>query len=391
MWTSLCYSDVAFLYRERGFANDQVVYRDNPLEYPVLTGAVMQVSAYVVTVINKLHGADESNPDQMVIRKSVWFYDITAVLMALCACVVVVATAATVARRPWDGMLVAASPVLLLTATINWDLLAGALTALAVLAWTRERPIVAGILIGLGTATKLYPALLLGAIFLVAVRAPRRRAAMRDAAAATAAAAIVWIVVNLPVAVLAPAGWRSFYEFNAHRPADFGSSWFAIEVLAPNLLPRDLDPVVMVSALVVLALIGILVWTAPEPPRLAQVAFLAIAAFLLVNKVWSPQYTLWLLPFAVLARPRVRELMVWQINELIYFVSVWWYLASLFDPTDPLISDRGYAIAIMVRVAALIWFAGLVVRDVLRPELDPVRPFMTPAGPVSAVRGAALR
>ena len=40
---------------------------------------------------------------------------------------------------------------------------------------------------------------------------------------------------------------------------------------------------------------------APVRPRVAQVAFLLVAGFLLVNKVWSPQYSLWLLPLAVLA------------------------------------------------------------------------------------------
>ena len=33
-----------------------------------------------------------------------------------------------------------------------------------------------------------------------------------------------------------------------------------------------------------------------------------MAAFLLTNKVWSPQFVLWLLPLAVLAWPRRRGL-----------------------------------------------------------------------------------
>ena len=45
----------------------------------------------------------------------------------------------------------------------------------------------------------------------------------------------------------------------------------------------------------------------PTTPRLAQLGFLIVAGFLLVNKVYSPQYVLWLLPLAVLARPRWRD------------------------------------------------------------------------------------
>ena len=59
--------------------------------------------------------------------------------------------------------------------------------------------------------------------------------------------------------------------------------------------------------------------TSPSTPRLAQLGFLIVAGFLLVNKVYSPQYVLWLLPLAVLARPRWRDLLIWQAGEVIYF------------------------------------------------------------------------
>ena len=71
---------------------------------------------------------------------------------------------------------------------------------------------------------------------------------------------------------------------------------------------------------------------APSTPRLAQLGFLVVAGFLLVNKVYSPQYVLWLLPLAVLARPRWRDQLVWQAGEVVYFASVWWYLGGDLAP-----------------------------------------------------------
>ncbi len=376
MWTSLCYSDVALLYRERGFVDGEIAYRDSALEYPVLTGLVMQATAFAADTLDEVtEASDVLDP---AAAESARFYDVTTVLMGLCALVVVAATARTVPRRPWDGMFVAASPLLLLSATINWDLLAVALAAVAILAWTRERPVAAGALIGLGAAAKLYPVLLLGPILLVALRAPDRRAAVRDVAAATAAAALAWVAVNLPVALWAPAGWRSFFEFNADRQVDFGSTWYAIDIVAPGLLPERIGPVVVVAGLAALVVIVALALRVPEPPRLAQLAFLAVAAFLLVNKVWSPQYALWLLPLAVLARPRVRDLACWQVVECLYFVAVWWYLASMFASDDEPISDHAYAAVILLRTAATLWFSGIVVRDMFRPECDPVRPYIEP-------------
>jgi len=119
---------------------------------------------------------------------------------------------------------------------------------------------------------------------------------------------------------------------------------------------------------------------APEPPRLAQLAFLAVAAFLLVNKVWSPQYALWLLPLAALARPRWRDLLIWQTAEVLYFVAVWWHLATLYDSSAPLIGSRGYAAATVIRIAGLAWLAGVVVRDIMQPSSDPVRTFVDHGG-----------
>jgi uncharacterized membrane protein len=369
LWTGLCYSDVAFLYRERGLA-DGLAYRDAPLEYPVLAGALMQVSAVFARALT---GDGDS-----LLTQSVRFYDVTALLMGVAAIVAVVATARTVPRRPWDAMLVAASPVLLLTATINWDLLAVALTSAAILAWTRKHPLLAGLLVGLGSAAKLYPVLLLGPMLLVAIRDPDRPRALSQYAVTAGAAVVTWVAVNVPVFLWAPDGWREFFAFNAERGAEFGSPWYVLELLFPGQVPADLNPVLIVVGAALLALIVLLALAAPRPPRMAQLAFLAVAAFLLVNKVWSPQYALWLLPFAALARPRWRDLLIWQAGEVLYFVAVWWHLATLYDADDPLIGPRGYAVATVIRIACLGWLAALVVRDVLRPERDPVRPYLAP-------------
>jgi uncharacterized membrane protein len=141
-------------------------------------------------------------------------------------------------------------------------------------------------------------------------------------------------------------------------------------------LPDRIDGLVVAVSVVLLALVAWLALEAPEPPRLAQLAFLSVAAFLVVNKVWSPQYALWLLPLAALARPRWRDLLIWQATEVVYFLAVWWHLATLYDPVHPLIGSRGYAAATALRIAGLAWLAGIVVRDVLRPEYDPVRPYL---------------
>jgi hypothetical protein len=89
--------------------------------------------------------------------------------------------------------------------------------------------------------------------------------------------------------------------------------------------------------------------------------------------VYSPQYVLWLLPLAVLARPRWRDILVWQGGEVFYFAAVWLYLGEYTAPGASGEPDRLYWIAIVVRVLAELYLVAMVVRDILVPWRDPVR------------------
>ena len=202
-------------------------------------------------------------------------------------------------RRPWDAAF-ALSPALALSGLINWDLIAVALTAGALWAWARERPVLTGVLIGLGTAAKLYPLFLLGGLLVICLREQR----LRRFAAATLAAAAAWGLANLPAYVSGRDQWEVFWTFNSARGADLGSIWLVIEQASNSDFAAH--SINVWSWLIFGAwCVGVLVLglRAPETPRLAQLGFLIVAGFLLVNKVYSPQYVLWLLPLAVLAGP----------------------------------------------------------------------------------------
>ena len=205
-YSHLCYTDVPYLYRERGFADGAIAYLDRgnypALEYPVLTGAVMQVTAWFTQVF-----------ETEATQASVLFFDLTVVVLFLFALLAAWALVRICVSRPYDVMLFAAAPTLALAGTINWDLAAVALTTCALLAWSRSRPFAAGVLIGLGAATKFYPLLLLGPLLVLALRAGKTR--LWGVTALGAAAA--WLAVNLPLLVLAQDSWNTFWTFNAHR------------------------------------------------------------------------------------------------------------------------------------------------------------------------------
>ena len=105
-------------------------------------------------------------------------------------------------------------------------------------------------------------------------------------------------------------------------------------------------------------------------PGSPQLAFLVVAAFLLTNKVWSPQYSLWLVPLAALAIPRWRWVLAWQFAEAL----VWMLLMLSFD-SDPgrNLSIYPFIGAAIVRDALLISLVVLIIRDAVRPQSDLVR------------------
>ena len=383
-YTHMCYSDLPYLYTGRGLAelnwpysgDEQVRARYDIMEYPVGIAYFAWATAWVTHVVN---GSPDIEPryampagslfsDEDVSHEVRLFVVLSALGFAVAALLSAWFLTQVNPRRPWDAALFALSPALALNALINWDLLVVVLVAGALWAWARDRPGLTGVLIGLGTATKLFPLFLLGGLLVICLRNRR----MRAFAVAVGAAVAAWVVANLPAYLTGSEQWRVFWSFNADRGADLGSIWL---VLAESL-DTTFDPgTVNAGSWLFLGAwcLGVLALglKAPQTPRLAQLAFLVVAGFLLVNKVYSPQYVLWLLPLAVMARPRWRDQLVWQAGEVFYFASVWWYLGGDLDSATG--GDAGfYWLAIVLRMLAELYLVGIVARDVLRPELDPV-------------------
>ncbi len=95
-----------------------------------------------------------------------------------------------------------------------------------------------------------------------------------------------------------------------------------------------------------------------------------VAAFLLVNKVWSPQYSLWLVPLAVLALPRWRLLLAWMaVDALVWAPRMYYYLT----PANKGLPPDWFLGTVVLRDAVVVLLCVLVVRSVLRPDTDPVR------------------
>jgi len=74
----------------------------------------------------------------------------------------------------------------------------------------------------------------------------------------------------------------------------------------------------------------------------------------------------------ILARPRWRDWLIFTAGELFYFVAIWWHLGGFLAPGEGA-DDRIYWLAVLTRLATQSWIVIMVVRDIWRPEHDPVR------------------
>lgn len=351
----LCYSDIVPLYGTERLNEGKFPYLEARNEYPVGTGLFMALAAWPVDTFGG------------------FFYS-NAVLLSVLAAVTAVALYLMAGTR---ALYFAAAPTLLIYGFVNWDLLPVAMTTVATLAYLDRRDRAAGAFLGLGAAAKLYPALLVVPFVLGRFRdrEPDRGIHL------TWFAAAAWLAVNLPFMLLAPRNWWEFFRFNAARTADWDSLWF----LGCHRLFADpfwsstpgcghtglINPL----SLVVFAGLAVLLYRLraaryPGFPRWT-LGFPLLVLFLLTNKVYSPQYSLWLLPWFALAFPNLRLWLAFQAADVAVFVTRFAWFGRLGD-VDGWVSAFAigyFETAVVVRAVILVVCLVVWVRRPPRPEL----------------------
>ena len=383
-YTHMCYSDLPYLYTGRGFAELNWPYTDDAqvraryevMEYPVGISYWAWGTAWVTHWAERLTRTSSARYGRVADalrrpgRESEirLFVAVNALGLAALALLAAWLLAGVNPRRPWDAAVFALSPRWPLTGLVNWDLLAVGLRRRRALGLGAGP---AGAHRGADRARRRHQAL---------PAVPARRAAgdLRCGAPVRAvpargrgARAPGWSPTPRRTS-RARDQWKVFWSFNSDRGADLGSSgWCSTQADRRRV---DVHTINLWSWLFFGAwCLGVLVLglAAPQTPRLAQLGFLVVAGFLLVNKVYSPQYVLWLLPLAVLARPALaRPDRLAGRRALLLRRACGGTSAGTWHPPAAT-TPASYWVAILVRMAAELYLVALVARDVLRPAVRP--------------------
>lgn len=360
-YRNYCYSDVQALFTGKGLDRDAVQYSEQMNEYPVLSGWFMQAVAAATTGLH----------DYLV-----WSF------LLLLGCGALTTAGLWRAGLPMPLLLAwCIAPTVPIHGLTNWDLLAVAFGAWGWAQWRRGSPFTAALLLGLGGAAKLYPAFALPFLFLGALTRRDRRTAARVVLGGT----LGLLLPNAIVAWMDWGGWLETYRFHARRHPDFETPWQAFwEHFLRPIFPRYdwgtdwrhlVDRLSFLALLATTVWLGTRVWLRRADPLVAGGVFTLV--FFLVNKVYSPQYTLWAVPVLLLLGAAWRPLMAFVAADLANFLVRY----RLFTP-EP--GGQGWnsawddwsLLAINARWAFLAWATWTAVsRNGLAPSRRPAPPF----------------
>jgi uncharacterized membrane protein len=341
-YTTGCYSDAVPFWTQREVYLGKMPYFESRMEYPVLTGAAIWVEGSAVRLLL----GQQANEAAFLIA-------VTLVNIALAFLVLgLLWRAGADRRRLWAW---AVAPPLILYVGHNWDMIAVTFTVLALLAARAGRLVKAGAAAGLGVAAKLFPIVMLPLLGLSALAAGGNVAERVWRAAMMSAAAIgAWAVVNLPVALLAPENWSEFYRFSQERGGTASATW---EVLS-NLGLVALDGAQKNKAAAALFVLGAAAiigfgWRR-HGARLWVLTTPVVAWFMLTNKVYSPQFDLWLYPLLVMTAPRLGPVMLFAFAGIGAYFAEFWLFAGM-DGASPSATYASVACWAIARAGIMVW------------------------------------
>lgn len=323
----------------------QVAYRDFPVEYP--PGALV-VFYLPYLASHNLAGYGTAFTFEML------FFDVIGLLLVL-------SLGKKAGISPWTSLIGYTLAMVAIRSIMvqRFDMVPAVITLGAVYAFNRGNYKIAWAILAIGTMTKLYPALL-APLFLIY---QWRRGGLRSAMPSMATFAVATFLIAAPLLALNSHGFISSFTVQSQRPLQLESIYSSLLLLGNSLGLIKAQPILgnisfnIASPLAVplarysfifmglglLAVYGLYyrncrqlarspARVAPDASALADLlnySFAAVAVFMVTNKVFSPQYMVWLYPLFPLVSGRFRaaiwivflaaSCLTWYIYPLHYY------------------------------------------------------------------------
>lgn len=223
------------------------------------------------------------------------------------------------------------SPTLFLFTAYNWDALAILFTSLGFLAFSKRKFLLTSLFFALGANTKLYPGLFLLPLFVIIYK----ELGVKQLFKSIFGVGILSFLINIPFIIFGYAGWLVFLKFNGARGPNIDSIWAGIWKVALKLIDQGslLRFTNAVSLLVFLIAAAVILYFLYRHylPKNSSVLFLSASClilfiFIFTNKVYSPPYNLWFLPFfLIIPELNLKKILAFEWSNGLVYWSVFQY------------------------------------------------------------------
>ncbi|HEY7025100.1 MAG TPA: glycosyltransferase 87 family protein [Candidatus Limnocylindrales bacterium] len=363
-------------------------YRDVPSEYPPL--AVLNI-----LIPRVLSGF--SHP-----MYQTWF-SVISIIFAVATFFIVwwIARQGWSVERPMDAAAIFVGLALTAVPLVVWrfDILPAFLSAVALAIWVAGRAGWTGFALGVGAMAKIYP-IFLGPVFALAAIAERRY--KQVVAIILGGAIAVGLILAFPVLV---AGTKAFsyvfYQENrgvevealpgaiamfAHtffrQPATVQEGFGAWQITSPVLTTLAAPTFLFNIALLAITVLAcaysfrrdVRNTGLVQPQTLVTYLFATVMVVILINKVLSPQYLIWLLPFMALLSGR-QSLLLLVILVITVFIYPLNFASLLVMRPNPVVALNLRNVLLLVLFLWVVW---------------PRRPARAPDVPPNGEQSAAL-
>ncbi len=316
--------EIYYVYSTR-FLDGEMPYRDFKMEYPPLALIAFSLP-HLMALGKELSLAQYKN-----------FYLFEHVLFSLAASIIVLTlfkNLQTRNRRIVEPIAVLTIAMVICAPIIPWryDLFPALLTILSLYLIINKKPVASGISIGIAVAAKLYPAVLIPIFMIYALVKNDLRSLKRFVIGGG-----ISVITLIPFIILAPNSFTSFLTYHQERgleiesvmsglillgkmagilPAKIVYNYTAFHLSSPyaDIILRWLPYIAITLFAIIYASCYIQFKKAfkakNEIPTDSLLAYsiLALLIFMGTNKVFSPQYIIWILPFFPLMRLRYASL-----------------------------------------------------------------------------------
>lgn len=370
VYSLLCYSDIQTTFLGQGFGRGASPLGAESMLFSPLIAAAILVTRKTATAVFDAPIRRSATLGQQI-EASTTFFGITAVGLFACFLLLVASFVWLGRRRPgrksWDALLLAASPIVLASGLISWDLVPITITAVGLVQLARRRTVEAGIVLGLAACAGTMPIAVILAVFVAA----GLRGGWRKSMAFLVPAVVTFFAVHLPLLLEDFGRVYAFYHQEINGETGYGSAWYVIELMT-GFKVRAAGSLGFALLILALAVLIAYLYVARKRPRVGSLIAVVIVLTVILGPSFTPQTSLWVLFAVLLARPFRMELVALTITQVAHYVAIWGWLGGWLttNQNGPYVL---YWLAIICRVLVEAWILVEVMLDIANPYRDTLR------------------